>query len=1159
MAAGMRIRILGNLEVRDDAGHPAVLGGHRQGALLAVLTLHHNEVVSVDRLIDDIWSGRPPATAAHTVQVFVSRLRRALGPARERISTCPPGYCLDVRGGELDAERCEDLYARGRAALAAGDPATAGELLREAQALWRGAPLAEFTYEPFAQAAIARLDELRLSTREELFEAELALGQHARVVAGLEALIREQPLRERPRGQLMLALYGSGRQADALSVFQETRRRFVDELAVEPGIELREIQHRILEQDPALSATSATVTFEVRPAPTASVEAACLPVPPRAPKAVEGAFVGREQCLAQLHASWQRCCAGELRLMVLEGEPGAGKTRLARRFADEVHADGGAVLYGRCDAEALVPYQPFVEAFEHLTRHSGPQLSATSQPELDIVRGLLPFGSGTDPPAELANQETARYRVFQAVVRLLRHAGDQWPLLLVLDDLHWADKPTLLLLRHVLRHADDGRLMILGIRRPGDTADGGLLDDLLMDVGRERDYDALSLAGLDQPAVRALVTDRLGVDATGGFVSQLQEVTKGNAFFIEQMVRALAGHESSASGVLSEDDLVRLGVPEDVKKFIASRARGLSPLTRTVLSAAAIAGAEFRLAILEQLVDAGWDPVVSSLEEAMTAGLVVEVPDAVDVFAFSHALVRKALYDGLSESRRVRLHHLVAQALERLAAREDVNPAELAHHFGLAVPIAGRAPALRYAIEAGRQAAESFAYEEAAAHYRASLALLDDEDTRCEVLLALGRVEWHAGDDAARDTFLEAADNAEARGDATQLARAALGLGERFFEVTYLGPRYRDLLEKAAATLPQDERALRALVLSRLGVTMGFPHQHERALRLTADAVATARELDDANLQVAVILARHIALLDAEHLDERLALGETLITLRGGHRELVAERHHWRLYDLLSAGELDAARAEQAGLETLADELGQPLFHSIALGARGLWAELAGDLTTAEGYAEQSLAHARQAHTQDALSSWASQRFAQLRRLGRLGELTPHVERLAASGGRALGWLAALGILRSVAGDADGARAIYDQELEAGPHGVPHGMFRLTRLALLSELCHTFGDKERADALYDVLLPFAHHNVVVAYCSFWGPVEAYLAMLAATLGDEARVARHAEAALWRARSYGAPLIARDIERRHGAVLARARGAGGARSEHLAGAAAQARG
>ena len=279
----LELGLLGPFEVRVDHGEPVALGGVRQRALLAVLGLYANQVVSTDRLVDQLWGEHPPSTAVHTVQVFVSRLRGALGPAGGRLLTRPPGYVLELGPDELDAARCKRLYDSARSALGAGDAALAAALLQDVQALWRGSPLAEFTYEPFAQATIAQLEELRLSCREEIIEAELALGRQAEVVSELESLIREQPLRERPRGQLMLALYRCGRQAEALENFRQTRQKLIDELGVEPGAALRELHEAILRQDPTLElppspSDSAGAELDQSVAPPRG--AAAPPVPP---------------------------------------------------------------------------------------------------------------------------------------------------------------------------------------------------------------------------------------------------------------------------------------------------------------------------------------------------------------------------------------------------------------------------------------------------------------------------------------------------------------------------------------------------------------------------------------------------------------------------------------------------------------------------------------------------------------------------------------------------------------------------------------------------------------------------------------------------------------------------------------------------------------
>jgi DNA-binding SARP family transcriptional activator len=247
----IEFRILGPLEVEHE-GRLVPLGGSRQRAVLAILLLHRGEVVSVDRLVDELWGERPPDTATKTVQVYVSRLRKELG--QDVVLTRGGGYVLDIEPGQLDAERFQRLTADGRDALERGEARGASELLRQALDLWRGSPLADLAYEPFAQSHIARLEELRLAAVEQRIEADLALGNHAALIPELETLVREHPARERLRAQLILALYRSGRQTDALASYRAARRALVEELGLEPSRELQELERAILAQDPAIDA-----------------------------------------------------------------------------------------------------------------------------------------------------------------------------------------------------------------------------------------------------------------------------------------------------------------------------------------------------------------------------------------------------------------------------------------------------------------------------------------------------------------------------------------------------------------------------------------------------------------------------------------------------------------------------------------------------------------------------------------------------------------------------------------------------------------------------------------------------------------------------------------------------------------------------------------
>jgi predicted ATPase/DNA-binding SARP family transcriptional activator len=321
-ARQLDFRILGSLEVRAD-GRPIEIAAAKQRAVLTVLLLHANAVVSSDRLIDDIWGARARNGLKHALQVYVSELRKAAACVADVLVTRAPGYMLQVEPGELDRDRFERLVAEGGEALASGHPELASERLRGALSLWRGPALADFAYEPFAQTEIARLEELRLQALESRVEAELALGRHGDLVAELEALVGEHPLRERAREQLMLALYRSGRQAEALEAYRNGRRLLVEEVGIEPSPALQLLERRILVQDETLAAPAARST----PAPRAPVaHPTNVQLPPTR-------FIGRARELAELRGLLLH---DDVRLLSLTGAGGGGKTRLAVQLAADL-------------------------------------------------------------------------------------------------------------------------------------------------------------------------------------------------------------------------------------------------------------------------------------------------------------------------------------------------------------------------------------------------------------------------------------------------------------------------------------------------------------------------------------------------------------------------------------------------------------------------------------------------------------------------------------------------------------------------------------------------------------------------------------------------------------------------------------------------------
>jgi DNA-binding SARP family transcriptional activator/KaiC/GvpD/RAD55 family RecA-like ATPase len=1125
------LALFGGLQIKLGGGDVAGrLPGRKGRALVAYLVLNQDRPVSRDELLDVLWPSQPPAAPEAALSSVLAKVRQVVGSGvikgrQALVLQLPPDSYIDVHAVGEQIERAE--HALGDRDFAAA--------LEAAQAVLEllDLPLLPDVDGEWIETWRRRFDDLAPRALEIAARAGLALGESHLPAAERAAsdLVEREPFREAGYALLMQAQTRRGNVAEALRTFEQVRVLLRDELGAHPSPPLVALHDGLLREDVrALSAATPAV-----------VEPSARALPTVTSQMIEGAFVGREEFLARLRVRWEETRAVQTRLVLLVGEPGVGKTRLAAEFAEEVHAGGGTVLYGRADEEALLPHQPFVEALRRLVTSEDAALTAAAEQDREVLWRLLP---DLAPPAHafeaVAHDEdnALRYRLFESVTSLLCAASQRSPLLLILDDLHWADKSTLLLLRHLLRHPRLTNLLVVGTFRHVEVGRDHPLVDLLTDLRREQRYDRLTLPGLDDAATQTLVADRLRRDVTPQFVSRLREQTEGNVFFIEETIRALIDSGLAAEEPVTEAALERLGVPEGVAEIVGRRVSHLSALAAEVLTAASIVGRDFRLGIVAQVVGKSYDQVMCALEEAMAAGLVVEAADRIDVFAFSHALVREVLYGQLSVSRRVRLHHCVAEALERVAESESVNPAELAHHFLLARHFTGPGPARRYTIAAGDRATELFAYEEAVEHYKQAVTLFldDDEAERCEVLLVLGRAQWRAGDDAARLTFRSVADSAARRGDTEQLARAALGHGARYHESGYPGTRARELLEEALAALGGGDSARRVQLLSRLAGNLAFAaEQRERASELSAEALAMARRLGDENVLGAALMARHATLSHVQHLDERLKLSDEFMSLRGGSPERLAERHLWRLYNQVESADLEAARREQTQLEALAKRMRQPQWHSIAIGWRGMWAELAGDVAEAERCAEECLQYGQRAGKKDALSTWASALLMLRCRQGRLDELASVVERIVRGAGtRRTGWHSAFGVILAESGDEDAARAIYRQELAAYPDALP--AFWLTNIAMLSELCVRLRDADGARKLYAALAPYAHRNVVVIHASCWGPVERYLALLAGTYGDDELRAQHARSALVRTQAMNAPLLTTELQEHHGDLL-----------------------
>jgi DNA-binding SARP family transcriptional activator len=1083
----VQFRVLGALEVLDPSGAALDLGGMRERALLALLLLHPNQVVAAERLAEDLWGERMPQGAAHALRVHVSRLRRALRPAGAdaRLVTRPPGYVLEVDDADLDAARFAELHAQGRVELAAGSPVKAAETLRAALALWRGPVLDDLLDAPAARSTTARLEEARLAALEDRIDADLAAGRQADLVGELDALTGAHPTRERMWGQRMLALYRCGRQAEALRVYAELRSRLDAELGIAPGAALVDLHTAILRQDPALDPP------DQRSGPA--------PLPPLLTE-MGRVFVGRGDELARLDALWRAPRADGPRLALVSGEPGVGKTRLAAELARAVHADGGAVLAGRCDEDLVVPYQPFVEALRDWPGGLGPHAS-------ELAR-LVPEVAGRPsdlPPPVRSDPETERYRLFDAVAAWLVAASTERPLLLVLDDVQWAATPTLQLLRHVSRTVGARQLLILATYRDTELTRHHPLGELLADLRRQPGVARLHLAGFDEPAVAAYM------EATAGhalapddrrLAGTVHAETAGNPFFVRELLRHLA----ETGQILRRGDgwaaEPGLGIPDGVREVVGRRLARLSERTYGVLRLAAVVGVTFELPLVAAAGELGEEELLASLEEALDARLIVEVPGGGLRYRFVHAIVRSTLHDALTGARLAMLHRRVAVALEDL--HPDALP-ELAFHWGRAG--SDRTRAVDYAVRAGERAVAQLADEEAVTYFRQAHDLLApaDEPRRVELLIALGEAQRRAGHAAHRQTLLAAAGLARSRGDVDGLARAAIanspGSKPSMFGIT--DHERVATLEAALNAVGPGDDPRRARLLAVLALELFHTPDRRRRLAASDEALTIARRLDQPEVLSDVLSARPFAIGGPETLAERLADTAELLRVARRLGDPVIEHRAWWSRFRVAVEVGDTAEADRclAAERALLEDVNQPTprwmtgLQEVAKALRqGRFAD-AGPLT--EAVHELG----RRTGQPDARLYYAIQLFQRCYEQGRLADAERVVTEVVAASPELPAIRAALALLYAETGRVDEAGALFADIAGDDLAALPVEASTMVAFGFCAELCFLLHDTHRAAQLHTLLAPYPDQITVWAAGLGTGSVAYGLGRLAHVLGE----------------------------------------------------------
>jgi tetratricopeptide (TPR) repeat protein len=840
-------------------------------------------------------------------------------------------------------------------------------------------------------------------------------------------------------------------------------------------------------------------------------------------------FVGREPEMSILRACLEDAVGGLGHLLLVGGEPGIGKTRFAEAAVAEAEGFGVTVAAGGCDPYAGTPeYWPWRQVYRSLVapeRRAGEAPTESAPPLQELLGDPRPRCDRPEGGGEL---DQLRFCLFDGVARALARLTARGPLLIVLEDLHWADRSSLLLLEFLAPRLGATATLVLATYRDLDIIPDHPLYATLASVSRHPHTERLVLRGLGPEAIGRFVAATAGMSPSAAAVDAMLRDTGGNPFFVAQVVRLLASEAQLDR--LAADSVAPLGVPPSVREVIGQRLERLSPEARTLLEVAATIGVEVPVAVLAAATGQPAVRVLAALEEPCAARLVVEAREEPGRWRFAHALVREVLYAALGPARRAALHRAVGEALERLEGDPDgPHLDELAHHFARAADADTVDKAIAYSARAGARAMARYGFDESARHYERALALLpgSEQRRRGELLLGHARARKSAGDPlAAGRSFFEAAELARRLGDADLLAEAALRDG-LWWSITSHADDQRGvtLLEEACARLGDVDAPLRAEVLAQLATGMAYVREQlPRARALAAEAVAIARRLGDPALLVRCLVLEHEVCLYPDGLAQRREIVEEIdrFAALAARTDLDCLLRWMHAVDFLATGDRTSAEPHVKECLRLADELRQPFHLWNAARLRVTCLLLDGRLADAERSIHDCLAIGRQALGGLALDGFLAQRAELLWQQGRLegtvavldaGIRTRREERTLRAGRT---------LVLAEMGDVARARAELDALAGGGLASWPRGHHWLAQMSWLGRAAALLGDHERAAEIYGLLCPYADWTVLVGPSFFChGAVAHALGTLAGALKRWDEAMAHFETALAVNRRLGA--------------------------------------
>jgi len=841
-----------------------------------------------------------------------------------------------------------------------------------------------------------------------------------------------------------------------------------------------------------------------------------IPLPPRLPQVPGIGVVGRKVELERLTEALKAVITGEsARVVLISGEAGLGKSTLAATVARDAHQDDAVVLYGRCDEDLAVPHQPFVEALgyyvgrandESILELGDEHLGALLRlfPELHKRRPELEAASSSDPDAD-------RWLLYSAILALLEHASRRATVVMILDDLHWADRPTLQLLRHVASHRP-GHVLILGTYRETDLSAPHPLTETLAALTREPSVTRMSLSGLEDDEVVSFVEAAAGQtleEAGIGLAHALYQETDGNPFFMFEVLRHLVETRSiiqdETGRWIPTQELADAGLPDSVRQVIGARVARLGEEAGRVLSAASVLGQEFEVDLVASVVGSDEDSVLDVLESAASAALVGEVRATRGRYRFLHALIQHTLYDDLGPNRRARFHRAAAEALEaRIGDDPGARAAELARHWLAATKPAESSKAVVYARKAGENALASLAPAEAIHWFNEALGALNhapDDHERAQCLVGLGEAQRQVGEPAFRETLLEAAHLAQALRQADTLVRAGLANNRGWQSAAGVVDTERvEVLNAALDAVGQLDSPSRARLLALLALERVWDGDY-RARRLVADdALAMARRIGDPATLLDVLNRRLQAIWSPETVEEQLTNSVEGAALADQLGDVVGT--FWvtffRSDAAVQMGDISEVRRCHDLLTRIANDVGQPILKWSATFQSAWSTLLSGDLARAEELANEAFQIGNDTGQPDALAIYGVQLHGIRWCQGRLGEMVDVLRQIVDDNPGIPSWKSGLGLALLETGQVDKSRAMLQREIASG-FSQPDDYLKVLTLQSWARISSRLADQAAAQVLYRHLAPWTNLLPFTGATSN-GAVAGELATLATVLG-----------------------------------------------------------